>query len=67
MTVSCPAAEASEQRSQWDELNAQWQPFRRGENLYVVPRGAKLRAIALPPTAIVQYEPIETPKDGTRA
>jgi hypothetical protein len=53
--------------NQWDELNAQWEPFRRGANLHVVPKDARLRAIALPPTAAVQYEPIENPQEGIRA
>lgn len=62
MALNCKQGDLT----QWDELNAQWAPFSRGENLYVVPRDARLRAIALRPTAAVQYEPSERPPGRTR-
>jgi hypothetical protein len=46
-------------------LNAQWKSFKRAANLYVVSKNARLRAMSLPATVVLRYEPIQRRKART--
>lgn len=62
MALNCKQGDLA---AMWSELNAQWEPFRRGAGLYIVPKNARLGAIALPATAVFRHEPIERRKART--